>query len=179
MYGFKGTVLVKEGDGFANTVLSYDDVHPGRRFTADRLVPFVFTLKDFRATYAEDGKALTFDADVDWARSADGAARRRTTCGSTTRCTSAPRRSTSSATATRRRSSCATGAGNVLPQTVPCLPQDARFVSSCTIKVPNAVDADGAPDQLGFEGVFTPTTVQDPDDRPGQLGAPRRSTTPR
>ena len=32
-YGFKGTVLVEEGDGFANTVLSYDDVDPGRRFT--------------------------------------------------------------------------------------------------------------------------------------------------
>ena len=54
-------------------------------------------------------------------------------------------------------------AGNELTQTVPCLPQDGNFVSSCTIKVPNAVAPDGSPDQLGFEGVFTPTTVQDPD----------------
>ena len=67
MYGFKGTVLVKEGDGFANTVLSYDDVNPGRRFRPERLVPFDFSLRSFDATYTEDGKALTFNAAVDWA----------------------------------------------------------------------------------------------------------------
>ena len=32
LLGFQGTVLVKEGDGFANTVLAYDDIKPGRRF---------------------------------------------------------------------------------------------------------------------------------------------------
>src|SRR5437763_1797062 len=31
-YGFKGTVLVKEGDGFANAIANFDDIHPGRRF---------------------------------------------------------------------------------------------------------------------------------------------------
>ena len=160
-FGFKATVLVKEGDGFANTVLSYDDVNPGRRFSPDRLVPFDVTLKDFRATYAEDGKALTFDADVDWS----------TGPGTTPRPYDlrvnhplriggakvylighgyAPR------VVVRDR------AGHELAQTVPCLPQDPRFVSSCTIKVPNAVDRRGRPDQLAFEGGFTPTTVQDP-----------------
>ena len=47
--------------------------------------------------------------------------------------------------------------GNVLEQTVPCLPQGPTFLSTCTIKVPDA-----AGEQLAFEGVFTPTTVQDP-----------------
>ena len=161
MYGFKGTVLVKEGDGFANTVLSFDDVNPGRRFTADRLVPFDLTLTDFRATYAEDGKALTFDADVDWAPR-PGAPRASYDLrvnhplhvgGAKVYLIGhgyAPR------VVVRDR------AGNELAQTVPCLPQDAKFVSSCTIKVPNAVDPDGTADQMGFEGVFTPTTVQDP-----------------
>ena len=54
-------------------------------------------------------------------------------------------------------------AGNEIAQTVPCLPQDPLFFSSCVIKVPNAVDEDGEPDQFAFEGSFTPTTVQDPD----------------
>ncbi len=168
LYGFKGTVLVKEGDGFANTVLSYDDVHPGRRFSADRLVPFDVGLTSFNATYGEDGKALTFDAEVAWSRSAAG-----------------PR------TAYDIRVNhplhlggakvylighgyapevvVKDGAGNELAQTVPCLPQDPKFVSSCTIKVPNALNADGSPGQLGFEGVFTPTTVQDP--KTGQVSS--------
>ena len=49
-------------------------------------------------------------------------------------------------------------AGNRLEQTVVCLPQGATFLSTCVIKVPDA-----AGDQLAFEGVFTPTTVQDPE----------------
>jgi cytochrome c biogenesis protein len=48
--------------------------------------------------------------------------------------------------------------GNELPQTVACLPQGVTFLSTCTIKVPDA-----AGEQLAFEGVFTPTTVQDPE----------------
>ena len=162
LYGFKGTVLVKEGDGFANTVLSYDDIHPGRRFSPERLVPFDFTLDDFRATYAEDGKALTFDATVDWAAepgsprsSYDMQVNHPLTVGGAKVYLIghgyAPR------VVVRDR------AGNELAQTVPCLPQDALFVSSCTIKVPNAVAADGSSDQLAFEGSFTPTTVQDPE----------------
>ncbi len=168
LYGFKGTVLVKEGDGFANTVLSYDDVHPGRRFSPERLVPFDVDLTSFNATYGEDGKALTFDAEVAWSRSAAG-----TKTAYDIRVNHplhlggakvylighgyAPKVVVKD------------GAGNELAQTVPCLPQDAKFVSSCTIKVPNALNADGSPDQLGFEGVFTPTTVQDP--KTGQVSS--------
>ena len=161
LYGFKGTVLVKDGDGFANTVLAYDDIHPGRRFSPDKLVPFDVTLRRFDATYGEDGKALTFDAHVAWSRTAGGPTREDdlrvnhplVVGGAKVYLIGhgyAPR-------VTVRD-----GAGNVLKQTVPCLPQDAKFVSSCTIKVPNALNGDGSPGQLAFEGVFTPTTAQDP-----------------
>lgn len=67
LLGFQGTVLVKEGDGFANTVFAYDDIKPGRRFDAGRLVPFSFVLDDFQGTYADDGKALTFLAKIRYA----------------------------------------------------------------------------------------------------------------
>ena len=156
-YGFKGTVLVKEGDGFANAVFNYDDIHPGRRFAGSSLVPLHFTLDDFRATYGPDGKARTFDAYVRYARTPDGPMRPydiRVNSPLHVRAAKvylighgyAPRVVVREAD------------GSVaFDQTVPCLPQDARFVSLCTIKVE---DTHGQ--QLAFEGVFTPTTVQDP-----------------
>ncbi len=168
MYGFKGTVLVKEGDGFANTVLSYDDVHPGRRFTPDRLVPLELTLKKFDATYADDGKALTFDARIDWTPRPGAAPQPYDLQVNHPLHVGAAKvyligHGYAPTVTVRDR------AGNAITQTVPCLPQDSRFVSSCTIKVPNAVNPDGTPDQMGFEGVFTPTTVQDP--KTGQVSS--------
>jgi cytochrome c biogenesis protein len=150
--GFKGTVLVVEGTGFSNTVLQYDDIHPGRRFQASSLVPFAVHLDDFRATYAPDGKALTFDAHVHWGRQTpsspydvrvnhplevDGAKTYLIGHGY------APH------VVVRDRSGAV-----VLDQAVPCLPQTPQFLSSCVIKAPDA-----APKQLGFRGVFTPTTI--------------------
>ncbi len=156
LLGFQGTVLVKEGDGFANTVLSYDDIKPGRRFDPDRLVPFNFVLDEFRATYADNGTALTFDADLRYAEDADavlkpvnvrvnhplevdGAKTYLIGHGYAPKVVVVDRE------------------GNRLPQTVACLPQGPTLLSTCTIKVPDA-----AGEQLAFEGVFTPTTVQDP-----------------
>jgi cytochrome c biogenesis protein len=154
-YGFKGTVLVKEGSGFANAILNYDDIHPGRRFDESRLVPLHFDLDDFAATYGEDGKARTFDAHVHYAPDADSPMRPYDI---------------------RVNSPLHVGAAKVyllghgyaphvvvrdtdgqvaFDATVPCLPQDPRFLSSCTIKVP-----DTRGEQLAFQGVFTPTTVQ-------------------
>ena len=157
LFGFRGTVLVKEGDGFANTVLAFDDITPGRRFDAERLVPFTVALDEFTGTYAEDGKALTFSAQVRYAASldepstpyelrvnhpleVDGAKTYLLGHGY------APKVVVTDVE------------GNRLEQTVVCLPQGATFLSTCTIKVPDA-----AGDQLAFEGVFTPTTVQDPE----------------
>ena len=156
--GFKGTVLVVEGRGFSNTVALYDDVHPGRRFDPASLVPFSLTLKDFRATYAPDGKALTFDAKVAWDREGapaqdydlrvnhpldvDGAKTYLIGHGY------APH------VVVRDKD------GSVVDDTeVPCLPQDPQFLSTCVIKEP------GLEKQLGFRGVLTPTTVADGEGR--------------
>jgi cytochrome c biogenesis protein len=154
-YGFKGTVLLKEGAGFANVIVSYDDFTPGRRFKESSLVPLHFQLDDFRATYGADGKARTFDADIRWAPDADSPLRPYDL---------------------RVNAPLHVGAAKVyllghgyaphvvvrdktgevaFDQTVPCLPQDTKFTSTCTIKV-----GDTRGEQLAFEGVFTPTTVQ-------------------
>ncbi|MCW2777768.1 MAG: ResB family protein [Frankiales bacterium] len=158
LYGFKGTVLVTEGSGFADAIINYDDITPGRRFTQDGLAPFHFTLDDFHATYTAAGAARTFEADLTWAPGPDAPTR--------------PYR-----LRVNHPLEAGGGAkvylvghgyaphvvvkdpkGNVaLDQSVPCLPQNPKFLSNCTIKVPDA-----EPDQMAFEGVFTPTTVQDP-----------------
>jgi cytochrome c biogenesis protein len=152
--GFKGTVLVVEGNGFSNAIYQYDDIHPGRRFDAASLVPFALQLDDFRATYAADGKALTFDAKVRWGRDA-------TTTPYDVRVNhplvvdGAKTYLIGHGYAPVVRVVDKTGAV-AMDQPVPCLPQDPQFLSTCVIKVPDA-----GPAQLGFRGVLTPTTVSD------------------
>jgi cytochrome c biogenesis protein len=158
-FGFKGTVLVKEGSGFASAIANYDDIHPGRRFREDSLVPLHFTLDDFRATYGADGKARTFDAKVHYASGPDakeapydirvnhplhvGAAK-----------VYLIGHGYNVHVVVREKGG---RIANDASESIPCLPQDARFLSNCTIQVPETRGQ-----QLGFEGAFTPTTVQDP-----------------
>jgi cytochrome c biogenesis protein len=159
--GFKGTVLVVEGQGFSNTIASFDNVVPGKRFNADSLVPFSVDLKSFNATYADDGKALTFDAEVAW---------------------SEPGKASATDDVRVNHPLVVHGAktyllghgyaphivfrdvdGTVIDdRAVPCLPQDPQFLSTCVIKEPDAKST-----QYGFRGVFTPTTVTDADSRVG------------
>ena len=161
-FGFKGTVLVKEGDGFANAIANFDDIHPGRRFQQDSLVPLHFTLDDFVATYGPDGKARTFDAKVRYAATADGAEKPYDIRVNHPLHVGAAKvyligHGYNVHVVIREKS------GEVaLDATVgtPCLPQDARFLSTCTIKVPNTRGP-----QLGFEGAFTPTTFQNSETR--------------
>ncbi|MCA1710197.1 MAG: cytochrome c biogenesis protein ResB [Actinobacteria bacterium] len=153
-FGFKGTVLIKEGSGFANAVFSYDDINPGRRFDADNLVPLHFTLDDFRATYGPDGKARTFDALVRYAPDADSPLRPYDIRVNSPLHVKAAKvyllgHGYAPQVVVREKS------GEVaFDETVPCLPQDATFTSACTVKVP-----DTRGEQLAFEGVFTPTTA--------------------
>jgi len=162
--GFKGTVLVKEGDGFANTIASYDDINPGRRFDASSLVPLAFRLQDFVATYGSDGKALTFDAHVRWAsRPGGGMTPYDIRVNHPLHVGAAKVYLVGHGYAPQVV--VRDGKGNTIPYTAPCLPQNPQFLSNCVIKVPDAL-----PNQLGFQGVFTPTTVLGPTGRVGSAG---------
>ena len=160
LFGFQGSVLVVEGRGWTNAVFNYDDFRPGRRFTAEGLVPFGFTLRDFSARYDTAGHALDYDAKISWTPDAGDP--------------SVPRRPydlrvNHPLTADGARLylighgyapvvRLTDTAGQVAFEgPVPCLPQNPQFLSSCTIKVPDATGQ-----QYGFEGVFTPSTAQDP-----------------
>jgi cytochrome c biogenesis protein len=146
---------VKEGSGFANAVYNFDDITPGRRFAEERLVPLNFVLDDFRATYGADGKARTFDAMVRWAPDADAERRPyEIRVNHPLHVDAAKVYLLGHGYAPHVVVTDADGQV-AFDQTVPCLPQDTTFTSSCTIKVP-----DTGGEQLAFEGVFTPTTVQ-------------------
>ncbi|MEV4477190.1 cytochrome c biogenesis protein ResB [Nonomuraea sp. NPDC049504] len=68
LYGYRGNVLVVEGDGFANTVAAYDRFIPGSRVSAESLEPFSFQLTDFNVAYQvtgdKRGQALDYSAHL-------------------------------------------------------------------------------------------------------------------
>ncbi len=159
LYGFKGSVLVKEGDAFASTALSYDDVQPGRRFSSGSLVPFNFTLDSFNATYTDKGEASTFDAQIDWKANPDAPSQKYDVRVNHPLVVGAAKLYLIGH-GYAPHVIVKDGQGNVaLDTTVPCLPQGVTFLSDCTIKAPN-VAARG--EQLGFQGAFTPTTALNP-----------------
>ncbi|MEU0239479.1 cytochrome c biogenesis protein ResB [Nocardiopsis sp. NPDC006198] len=54
-FGYRGNMLLVEGDGFANTLPSYDAIYPGHWTDTDALEPFTLHLDDFEASFIEDG----------------------------------------------------------------------------------------------------------------------------
>ncbi|MFC4010985.1 cytochrome c biogenesis protein ResB [Nonomuraea purpurea] len=68
LFGYRGNVLVVEGDGFANTVAAYDRYMPGSQVSAESLEPFSFQLADFNVAYQvtgdKRGQALDYTANL-------------------------------------------------------------------------------------------------------------------
>ena len=72
LFGYQGTVLVTEGRGFCNSVLTYDSFKSGRLAQDGQVAPFcIDSLDDFTATYRADGSPADFRADVTYSRSVD------------------------------------------------------------------------------------------------------------
>lgn len=68
---YRGQITVVEGEGFANSLTSYDSFEPGAWFNPDQLPPFRFTLDEFRAEFSTDssnpkafGLPTKFEADL-------------------------------------------------------------------------------------------------------------------
>ena len=53
-----GSVLVVEGDGFANSPIQYDGLTAGARFDAGDLPPFALTVDEFVMEFEPDGPAM-------------------------------------------------------------------------------------------------------------------------
>jgi cytochrome c biogenesis protein len=54
-FGYKGNVLVTEGEGFSNTLTSYDAFKGGREVSTSNLPPFTVWLDSFKAGYLPNG----------------------------------------------------------------------------------------------------------------------------
>lgn len=64
LWGYKGTVLVEPGSGFANAQEAYDVFQPARLFSPSQLSPFSFTLQHFSASYEANGDPTSFNAYI-------------------------------------------------------------------------------------------------------------------
>ena len=158
-FGFKGTVIVREGSGFANNVTQYDSFAPGRLFTSEDLAPFSFTLDDFFAAYQiggmQSGAPREFWADLSVKSSPTSSpVKHRVKVNDPLRVAGnsaylvghgyAPEFTVTNAK------------GEVVWQDAAVfLPQDGNFTSTGVVKVPDSVP------QLGINGFFLPTASAD------------------
>ena len=152
LFGYKGTVLVVNGQGFANVRSSYDVFEPSRLYSDSQLAPFSFTLQQFKASYEPSGQPRSFDAVVDYQSHPDA---------------------TPSTHDIRVNHPLNAAGANVYlighgyalhiqvrspsgrlvyDSDTPFLPDDGMFTSHGVVKVPT-----GLPHQLGLTGFFYPT----------------------
>ena len=162
LFGWRGDVILPEGQTFANTLSRYDTFSPGPLVDVNDLDPFTLTLEDF---------AVSFEMG-DTGRGQFGAPRGFT---ATTKFT--PASGSVREVDIEVNRPLETGGGTVFllgngyaphvtvkgpdgtvlySDATPFLAQDNNYTSVGAVKVPGAV-----PDQLGFAGFFLPTGVID------------------
>jgi len=157
LFGWRGNVIVREGNGFSNTLTQYDAWGGGRLTSSQTFSPFRFTLNrfgvDFDRREAQFGAPTFFEADVTVQRNpqADPEEVRievnspLTVDGSKIFLVGhgyAPRFTYTDSDGTL-----------VFDDTVVFLPQDGNFTSTGVIKIPDANPS------VAFQGLFLPTSA--------------------
>ena len=164
LFGYRATVIVPEGSGFANTVIQYDGLTGGALFDAADLPPFSLQLDEFDMEFveagAQRGSPADFEATVRFTREPGAAEETRTirvnqpleVDGTLIHILNpgfAPLITVRDAE------------GTVLAEgAVPFLPQDNSFTSVGVRKVPVGPNM-GSGEDLGVQGLFLPTAVLD------------------
>ena len=64
LWGYEGSILVTEGQGFCNSFQQYDTYSSGALVDSGDLTPLCVDLEDFRAEYEENLTAASFTADI-------------------------------------------------------------------------------------------------------------------
>jgi cytochrome c biogenesis protein len=159
LYGYRGNVLVVEGDGFANTVAAYDRYIPGSQVSAESLEPFSLQLTDFKVSYQvtgdKRGQALDYSAHLK-VNDSPGAPARDFELKVNTPLEVSGTQTYLIGNGYAPVFKVTDGKGQVAFEgAVPCLiEQKATMTSGCVVKVPDA-----QPSQLGFLLRFLPTSV--------------------
>lgn len=159
LLGWKGTVIVREGNGFANALTQYDSFSAARMGSVDDLPPFSFTLLDFEATFEREGSQRgaprSFEATLAYrAAPGDPVEQRSVSVNAPLRVDGAKVFLVGHGYAPHVRLTDSAGRV-VLDDTVVFLPQDGSFTSTGVIKAPDAQPP------LGVQGVFAPTAALD------------------
>ncbi|MEU2347226.1 cytochrome c biogenesis protein ResB [Modestobacter sp. NPDC049651] len=66
LWGYEGSILVTEGQGFCNTFQQYDTYSAGPLVSQSDLTPLCVDLKDFRADYESNGTAASYESSIDY-----------------------------------------------------------------------------------------------------------------
>jgi cytochrome c biogenesis protein len=156
LYGYKGTVLVTQGSGFANAREAYDVFEPSRLFSDSQLAPFSFTLRRFSAAYQSNGEPTAFNAFIAYKSSPSAApAPYDIRVNHPLNLPGAKVFLVGHGYALRLKVT--NRAGQVVYDgDTPFLPDDSLFASHGVVKVPDLGAGDG---QLGLTGFFYPTAA--------------------
>ncbi|MSO26929.1 MAG: cytochrome c biogenesis protein ResB [Candidatus Nanopelagicales bacterium] len=157
LFGWKGNVIVRAGQGFSNTLTQYDAWGGGRFTGAARLSPFSFTLDKFNVEFdrseAQRGSPSLFEADVTYRRSPGAVAENsRIEVNSPLEIDGAKVFLVGHGYAPHFVVRDASGAV-VFDDSVVFLPQDGNFTSTGVVKIPDSEPP------LGIEGIFVPTAA--------------------
>jgi cytochrome c biogenesis protein len=164
LFGYRATVIVPEGSGFANSVIQYDGLDSGALFDPGDLPPFSLTLDEFDMQFVESGAQLGSPADF----------------AATVRLVPEPGAPEETRTIRVNEPleidgtlvhilnpgyapliSVRDAQGTVLAQgPVPFLPQDDSFTSTGVRKVPVGPGVARGED-IGIQGLFLPTALLD------------------
>lgn len=159
LWGYKGEVIVVEGQAFSNSLTQYDDLSAGGRFNPTALDPFTLTLDEFVARFevgpVQRGAAREFTARVT-VQEPGGQPRQEVmevnrpvrVGGTSVHLIGHGYAPVVTVTDPQ---------GNVaMSGPVVFLPQDGNFTSLGVVKAPDA-----RPERLAFEGYFLPTAIVD------------------
>ena len=159
LFGYKGNRLLVSGSTFANTPTALDVFRPGRLVSPSDLQPFSVTLNHFRASYVtsgpQRGEPLAFNAYVRYTTRPGGPARNYDLrVNDPLNVDGVQVFLIGHGYAPEFKITDGTG-HVVFDQAVPFIPIEQIGLSSAgVIKVPDA-----SPQQLGFAGIFLPTTI--------------------
>ncbi|MEU8848850.1 cytochrome c biogenesis protein ResB [Streptomyces sp. NPDC048564] len=165
LFKSEGNKLLVEGNGFSNTLISYDDFKSGSLFSTDDLTPYSFSLGDFTGTYAASGPnkgtPRTYQASLTYSEGAYGKDKK------TIVKVNHPLEIGDSKVYLTAHGyapviTVRDGKGKVVfHDAVPLLPLDGNVTSTGVVKVLDGYrNAKGIGEQLGISAFFLPTYVK-------------------
>ena len=157
LWGYEGSILVTEGQGFCNSFQQYDTYRSGPLVDSGDLAPLCVDLADFRAEYEENGTAASFTSDITWG--APGEERSGMTIGVNSPLRVDGARVYVTGHGFSPEFTVTLPDGTTFPRlSAPFLPTDTATMSSeGALKLPDL--GAGATDQLAIQGFFAPTGV--------------------